>query len=124
MKALDGKNNDKLQPCMGGARPKRLDVNQSLASVSRTSLNSCGLFPFHLAEAQLDPSTCFGRHGSGTDKKDTFPLRPLKQTPPRSTAKRGTSDEKRLGRTRLREAVEPRRFKYYWGGPYFRVYFS
>jgi len=38
------------------------------------SLNSCGLFEFHLAEAQLDPSTCFGRHGSATDKKeDTFP---------------------------------------------------
>ena len=37
------------------------------------SLNSCGLFPFHLAEAQLDPSTCFGRHGSAGDKKDTFP---------------------------------------------------
>lgn len=37
------------------------------------TLNSCGLFPFHLAEAQLDPSTCFGRHGSATDKKDTFP---------------------------------------------------
>ena len=60
---------------MGGAPTKALEVNQSSASVSRTySLNSCGLFPFHLAEAQLDPSTCFGgRHGSATDKKDAFP---------------------------------------------------
>ena len=37
------------------------------------SLNSRGLFPFHPAEAQLDPSTCFGRHGSTTNKKVTFP---------------------------------------------------
>ena len=59
---------------MGGAPTKALEVNQSSASVSRTySLNSCGLFPFHLAEAQVDPSTCFGRHGSATDKKDAFP---------------------------------------------------
>ena len=47
------------------------------------SLNSCGLFPFHLAEAQLDPIYLLRQARLRYRQKRHFPhLTPLKQTPP------------------------------------------
>ena len=68
------------------------------------NLNSCGLFPFHLAEAQLDPSTCFGRHGSARDKKDTFP--------PYTSQTNSSYRSQLSGRRPLPKACDSRRCKH------------